>query len=540
MLSFQPTLPTSASSSREDPFRWSQRLLAWVGESSALGSSIGRGALKWLALAGCVGLFLKHALYIRELFLGNACDDAFISFRYLRLFVDHFELAYNLGERVEGYSNLLWILLLAPLDLMGVEPVLASQVLGVSLGVLAMLVACVCVRTHLGAQSFVAQLSVGLILASSGFFSSWAVMGLESMLHGLLLLSALVLYMRELDQPRLWGWSAVCLGALVMTRPEGLLVAGGAFVFRMGVDLWRSKILGKPRPNMSFYWVVLGVIVAFEVFRVSYFGWYLWPNAVRAKVGGNSDQYVRGLDYVRVNFVTHYSYLFVAVMAVGAWLKKYPARSAATVLFLGYVAFYALAGGDWSVGRFFAPLMPLGALCFGCVVDDLAGKASGRLRFLSQSLACLTVASLAYYSYLGSSKHGEQNFARGFAGMDARRVEFGKWINKHAPKDASVALYAAGQIAYFANRYAHDMLGLNDRHIAAIEPTSFGKGPAGHEKFDVNYTLNEIRPTIIVQPWLIPGLMQHPTFVKDYQVLPPFPEAWVLKSSWGSFRKPAF
>ncbi|MEZ4824399.1 MAG: hypothetical protein R2942_19210 [Ignavibacteria bacterium] len=40
-------------------------------------------------------------------------DDAFISFRYVQNFVDGNGLVFNIGERVEGYANLLWVLILS-------------------------------------------------------------------------------------------------------------------------------------------------------------------------------------------------------------------------------------------------------------------------------------------------------------------------------------------------------------------------------------------------------------------------------------------
>ena len=42
-------------------------------------------------------------------------DDAFISFRYARNLLEGNGLVFNPGERVEGYSNFLWVLELAAL-----------------------------------------------------------------------------------------------------------------------------------------------------------------------------------------------------------------------------------------------------------------------------------------------------------------------------------------------------------------------------------------------------------------------------------------
>jgi len=50
-------------------------------------------------------------------------EDAFISIRYAQNLVDGHGLVYNAGERVEGYTNFLWTLLLAGGLKLGVPPV---------------------------------------------------------------------------------------------------------------------------------------------------------------------------------------------------------------------------------------------------------------------------------------------------------------------------------------------------------------------------------------------------------------------------------
>ena len=40
-------------------------------------------------------------------------DDSFISFRYAKNFVNGDGLVFNPGERVEGYTNFLWVMMLS-------------------------------------------------------------------------------------------------------------------------------------------------------------------------------------------------------------------------------------------------------------------------------------------------------------------------------------------------------------------------------------------------------------------------------------------
>ena len=60
-------------------------------------------------------------------------DDAFISFRYVRNLLEGHGLVFNPGERVEGYSNFLWVLELAAIwRVLGVAPEDAAPWLSVA------------------------------------------------------------------------------------------------------------------------------------------------------------------------------------------------------------------------------------------------------------------------------------------------------------------------------------------------------------------------------------------------------------------------
>src|SRR5947207_9391980 len=60
-------------------------------------------------------------------------DDAFISFRYADNFVHGYGLVWNPGERVEGYTNFLWTLLLTLPLFLKIDPIKFVFVTGVIL-----------------------------------------------------------------------------------------------------------------------------------------------------------------------------------------------------------------------------------------------------------------------------------------------------------------------------------------------------------------------------------------------------------------------
>ena len=56
-------------------------------------------------------------------------DDAYISMRYAHHWAHHGEIVYNLGERVEGYTNFLWVAILAGVIKLGGAAPLWSLIL---------------------------------------------------------------------------------------------------------------------------------------------------------------------------------------------------------------------------------------------------------------------------------------------------------------------------------------------------------------------------------------------------------------------------
>lgn len=68
-------------------------------------------------------------------------DDAYISFRYAGNFLDGHGLLFNPGDLVEGYSNLLWVLLSAAGMAVGLDAMTWARIMGLSFtfGILALM-----------------------------------------------------------------------------------------------------------------------------------------------------------------------------------------------------------------------------------------------------------------------------------------------------------------------------------------------------------------------------------------------------------------
>lgn len=106
-------------------------------------------------------------------------DDAFISFRYTRNLLEGHGLVFNPGERVEGYTNFLWILELAAIwGLFGIRPEHAAPWLSVAYTVatIAAILWWVARLPALQSRPLVAWMTLGL-LCSNAIFAVWTSSG---------------------------------------------------------------------------------------------------------------------------------------------------------------------------------------------------------------------------------------------------------------------------------------------------------------------------------------------------------------------------
>src|SRR4051812_46368142 len=91
-------------------------------------TAAGEGAWRvWLISATFVAILVAHA----SRYMPFLSDDALISFRYSERLLDGRGLTWTDGRPVEGYSNLLWVLLTTGLGALGVDLIDAARLLGI-------------------------------------------------------------------------------------------------------------------------------------------------------------------------------------------------------------------------------------------------------------------------------------------------------------------------------------------------------------------------------------------------------------------------
>jgi hypothetical protein len=165
---------------------------------------------------------------------------------------------------------------------------------------------------------------------------------------------------------------------------------------------------------------------------------------------------------------------------------------ALTAFLLAGVAFEG--GDDFSHGRFIIPVLPL------LFLGGLAGFAVLLKRSALQPMQIALVASVALdLAGLSLLPHSHDPFLPRDREAREERSLIGAWLNEHTPPDYTIAAYAIGAISYHGiDRDFLDLLGLNDVTIAHTEVPNFGSGLLGHEKYNIDYVLDQVRPEIII------------------------------------------
>ncbi|MGH8004270.1 MAG: hypothetical protein ACRECJ_06075, partial [Limisphaerales bacterium] len=197
-------------------------------------------------------------------------DDAFISFRYVRNFLDGHGLVFNIGERVEGYTNFFWIMLLALLTKLGLPLIETARWTGVLAAIGTLGVCMYAARRYYPERGWIWIAAAPFLLAANGALAYWAGSGLETALFTLLAAAGAATYF---SRP---AFSLLFIALATLTRPEGGLLA---FLFGVIGILLKQK---NWKQTLTFWGVLALLLLPFAIFKYFYYG-SLLPNPFYAK-----------------------------------------------------------------------------------------------------------------------------------------------------------------------------------------------------------------------------------------------------------------
>lgn len=494
-------------------------------------------------IVGLLLLLSAVILCLHSLAFNFVTDDAFISFVYARNLLEHGALVFNLDERVEGYTNFLWTLLLTAGMAVRVAPEIASRVLGTLCAVLTLAVVAGAARRLRGpaAPPSAWDALPALILAGIPGYACWSSGGLETQLFTLLCTLGATDYLRARElsaEPdptpgRLKGLgrSGLWLGLAALTRPEGYLFFGLLALHRLFDKLRQDgpllKRLTPTRDELRAAGLFLLFTVPHVLWRRSYYGYFV-PNTFYIKSSGGPLAFQQGLYYLFAFcrdlklFVLPVLWLLGLVRPVAAPVqRRYLGLGAVTYLFTAVFLLYVVSvGGDFmGLYRFVMPIVPLNVLCGALGLWRLAAApepvearpetrpdaqpAPGSPRRLGPlvltGLLVLLHAVNAYFvdrhalTFIGADRGIDTPGYLRYYTND--RAAIGKWLGRNVQPDDYQVVGGAGAQVYYAGIRALDSFGLSDAYVAHNVPPVSTR--PGHQKFaPLDYVLSR-HPTIL-------------------------------------------
>ncbi len=460
-----------------------------------------------LFIFGGVLLFL---IVILDLFFySKSLEDAFITFRYSRNIAEGrgFGSWNRSGPPVEGFTSLLWMLVLSMAPSLNLQIETLSKIVGIishiGLAGAFLLVPYVGNKNILKGETLLwrhkdiflySAAILGLYLPISWYAST----GMETLTF-MLLVSLAILAPLFTNAPLPLAIISILL---VITRPEGILFSALMTVSSVISERGKKSLTVALAP-------ALGAAFAFILLlwlRSYYFG-SLLPNTYYAKVSGSGEMHLafgrRYLnDWVDAHQWFYYSLglsvLLISMQFLRSGMKRHWYLIVLTLSGALFGIYFIRVGGDnhsaFPFWRHFLHIMPLLALLISIGLVN----ALPRFRIARHLLLGL----ILLFTNLGLLKHEGNMFPR-----DARNgLEYWGllhnnppnpyylWLREISDANTTIASSFGGELPYIVDRNHIDVLGLNDPYIArhgVFDP----EGPVD-SKTDMGYVVS-LRPDII-------------------------------------------
>lgn len=552
-------------------------------------SLIERSSFVVLLLLGFAIVFLgavaKESFVVGGKRYYSLADDAMISMRYAYNLADGRGLVWNAGDRVEGYTNLGWTLIMAlvhemqlPLRFNALVIQLANLL--INLGLLVYVFAQVRSRT-----SKLAALFATVIAATNVPILIWGLGGTESTFQVLLVTVAVLRFVPMPNEGGLFllgnrlALAPILCAIAFVVRPDSIVFLAVA-ILAVAWLCFRRQV--NPAAAMLSTLVAGLVVVAVLYFQHSYYGDWL-PNTFYLKATGGAQTLRRGIEYFfKFAFVDRQLPLLLGSVGYVAWgLSANQSRGIfvpVTLLIGAWFSYILWVGGDaFQSSRFFIPIIPVLGVITALLIHQLflarrqlalattQALTFKQMRFQFVIIALILGSWLDYLIWVVADVQISHWFfplipvfsvattllltrileKHLIAIVSSGRVAVG-WRNhlpsvveyifgasllvlliiqaqlflqvvindqpdgsarqgvmnanalnaSNLPWDITIGVFYAGVTPYFMPDYRfHDFLGKSDVHIAS---SPAHPGPPGHNKWDMDYSLDIIAPDLIV------------------------------------------
>lgn len=422
-------------------------------------------------------------------------DDAYISFRYIQNFISGNGLVFNIGEKVEGYTNLLWVLILSIFAFLKFNVENVAQILSVAFGIVVLFVTykisdIIEIKNDMlitkkskydskpqGSVKYLDFIPLVLLIFTASYIF-WSVSGMESTMFISFCLFGIYYYIKNRNTDIVNYKFSIFLVLATLTRPEGLYFFGLIIIHKVMIAFRQNKssainsIFSKN--NLITYALYIVPIIFYFLLRYLYYG-YLLPNTYYAKTGLSSAYLNAGIEYF-TKFLTSYLIYGIVLIAPLYLFKRRENFFEISLLYLlsvSFILYTILIGGDvLKQNRFFLPVLPLIYILFGKFLTELYFLI--KIRWSSPGAAfpavLIITAFLCFYYYSSQKENLEKDIASENGLVDKMKISGSWFMNKQQQlgRPLNIAATTIGAVSYFAgvNVNVIDLLGLTDKEIA--------------------------------------------------------------------------
>ncbi|HEX7669615.1 MAG TPA: hypothetical protein VF395_08535 [Polyangiaceae bacterium] len=411
------------------------------------------------------------ALFAWELWSGAefSVDDAYITFSFSKNLARGAGPVYGQSLRVEGYSNFLWMALVAlPLVFApSRDPMALAHGVEVPFVFLLFAATYVLARTRASrVTSFTATLLVAANLDVLLAFRS----GLETLPYMALVTAGFAAYLRRDTSPRARRLVIPIFTAISLMRIDGFIPFGFVILLEAATQ-WGEKrlsLLALAR------WAGPGVAVwgAWFAWRFSYYGFPL-PSTYYAKELIPTLMPRRGMEYVVDELACDGLYLALPAFGYLLWRRHRPALIVGLFALLQLV-YTIRVGGDWMPdARFVLPAVPILVVLVAWAADELLARAREYGRFATIGAGAMAIGAALFIGdhvepHLTQAPRQRAKLA--LAVDQTRHVEHLKkaasFLRFVVPRDGRLVTDYGGVLAYYTNATPIEMWGLCNITIA--------------------------------------------------------------------------
>lgn len=448
-------------------------------------------------------------------------DDAFISFRYAQNLAHGNGLVWNIGERIEGYTNFLWTLLISLGIYVGCEPIMFSYILGTLFFFLSIVFTYK--LSFLISRSRMINLLTVILLGTNYTFFCFATGGLETQMQTALFVISSYICIQGLLQK---GWSknqlfllSLLLASSILTRLDSILIAG--ILASVTIYHIRKESVSVKQIIVKLFIFIIPLIILVGVWmlwKLSYYGDIL-PNTYYIKASTFTSP-LNGLHYIN-RFI--FSYLLfplfiIGIFAVRSFLKNHNSVmiiiSTSILLWLLYVI---KIGGDFIEFRFVVPILPLLFIFFSWTIFHFIKKIIYRVVLIGFILIG-SIHHVFTFTYDPSDRIEPITELHEHVYADSQNwCGIGKTLGyffNNIP-DVTIATTAAGAIPFYSGLRTIDMYGLNDAWIAR-NGFLIGSTP-GHQRMSPLGYLRDRQVNLVISH---PGVMKLSASVEHVPNIP--------------------